>query len=210
METETAVYELKPFALVLAAVIAIEICAASLFADPLAAAAIARTLDAAVMMAAAFFLRKSADLPGISPAAVWPGAVRGILWSAGFGCAAAAAGAVLYAAGFDPLAMIRVDLPGSPARLLLFVAVGGIVSPFAEELIFRGAVFGVLRRYGALAAVAGSSIVFAAAHHGTGLPVTQTVGGVVFALSYEIEKNLLVPVAIHISGNLALFALGSL
>ncbi|MFW6333946.1 MAG: CPBP family intramembrane glutamic endopeptidase [Desulfosalsimonas sp.] len=210
METETAVYELKPFAMVLGAVIAIEICAAALFEDPLAAAAIARTLDAAVLMAAAFGLSKSAGLPGISPPAVWQGAVRGILWSAGFGCAAAAAGAVLYSTGFEPLKMISVDLPGSPTRLLVFIAVGGIVSPFAEELIFRGAVFGVLRRYGALAAVAGSSIVFAAAHHGTGLPVTQTVGGVVFALAYEIEKNLLVPVAIHISGNLALFALGAL
>jgi membrane protease YdiL (CAAX protease family) len=33
------------------------------------------------------------------------------------------------------------------------------------------------------------------------------VGGVVFALAYEKEKNLLVPIVIHISGNLAIFAL---
>ena len=39
------------------------------------------------------------------------------------------------------------------------------------------------------------------------LPLTQIVGGIVFAIAYEKEKNLMVPVTIHCLGNLAIFSL---
>lgn len=206
METDTTEYEWKPFALVLTAVIALETGSRVFSKDPLIAAGIVRGLDAAVIFAAALLFGPSARLPGIVPAVVGRGLIRGVMWSAGFGCAAAAAGAVLYAAGFTPLEMVRVSLPKTFGRLFLFAAIGGIVSPFAEELVFRGMLFGVLRRWGATAAILGSTLLFAAAHNSSGLPVIEAAGGLVFALSYEIEKNLLVPVVIHVSGNLALFA----
>ena len=37
--------------------------------------------------------------------------------------------------------------------------------------------------------------------------ITQAIGGVVFAVSYELEKNLLVPITIHCLGNMAIFLL---
>ena len=39
------------------------------------------------------------------------------------------------------------------------------------------------------------------------IPVTQVVGGLLFAVAYEVEKNLMVPITIHILGNMALFTL---
>jgi membrane protease YdiL (CAAX protease family) len=33
------------------------------------------------------------------------------------------------------------------------------------------------------------------------------VGGIVFAIAYEKEKNLMVPITIHCLGNLAIFSL---
>jgi membrane protease YdiL (CAAX protease family) len=33
------------------------------------------------------------------------------------------------------------------------------------------------------------------------------VGGLVFAVAYEIEKSLLVPITIHVLGNFAIFSL---
>jgi hypothetical protein len=39
------------------------------------------------------------------------------------------------------------------------------------------------------------------------IPIPQIVGGLLFALSYEVEKNLMVPIIIHMSGNLAIFSL---
>jgi hypothetical protein len=78
-----------------------------------------------------------------------------------------------------------------------------------EELFFRGLVFGYLRRWGAAAAVAGSTLVFLAPHVAyNSLGPTQVVGGLIFAVAYEIEGSLLAPILIHVLGNLALFGLG--
>lgn len=207
METTVPVYEWKPFALVIALVIALEWSFGAFFSQPLIASGIARGLESGVIMAAAFFFYPHACLPGIIPAAVKTGILRGVAWSGGFGLIAAAAGALLLAAGYSPVEMIRSNIPQNHANIIAFMFIGGIVSPFAEELIFRGAVFGVLRRWGAFTAIIGSTLLFVLAHNKSGLPVTQTAGGLVFALSYEIEKNLLVPVVIHIFGNMAIFAL---
>jgi membrane protease YdiL (CAAX protease family) len=40
-----------------------------------------------------------------------------------------------------------------------------------------------------------------------GFPLTQLVGGILFALSYEYSGNLMVPITIHATGNLAIFTL---
>jgi hypothetical protein len=39
------------------------------------------------------------------------------------------------------------------------------------------------------------------------LPLTQLAGGLLFGLAYEKEKNLLVPMVIHVLGNFAIFLL---
>ena len=39
------------------------------------------------------------------------------------------------------------------------------------------------------------------------IPIPQVVGGIVFAVAYEIEGSLMVPITIHAQGNLAIFTL---
>ena len=51
---------------------------------------------------------------------------------------------------------------------------------------------------------------FVAMHLPAGLPVTQVVGGLVFALAYEYSGSLLAPILIHALGNLAIFSLALL
>jgi membrane protease YdiL (CAAX protease family) len=51
-----------------------------------------------------------------------------------------------------------------------------------------------------------STAVFAAFHL-PGIPVTQIVGGIVFAVAYHTGKSLMVPIVIHVLGNLAIFSL---
>ena len=41
----------------------------------------------------------------------------------------------------------------------------------------------------------------------SGIPLPQTVGGIVFAVAYEIDGSLMVPITIHILGNLTIFTL---
>ncbi|MGD8962327.1 MAG: CPBP family intramembrane metalloprotease, partial [Desulfobacterales bacterium] len=80
-----------------------------------------------------------------------------------------------------------------------------------EEIFFRGILYSFFRRWGIPTAVILSTILFILPHSsGTTLPVTQLIGGILFAVSYEIEKNLWVPIMIHSLGNLAIFTLALL
>ena len=94
---------------------------------------------------------------------------------------------------------------------MLLFAVGGVIGPMAEEVIFRGLLYGFFRRWGVLPAIFISTGVFVLVHllvrSVPGFAITQAIGGVVFAVSYELEKNLVVPITIHCLGNMAIFLL---
>ena len=137
------------------------------------------------------------------------GLKKGLIWTALFGLCAFLGFAVLYAAHIqDPLRLIKTDLPPGAQGVVLFFVVAGLVSPIAEEVFFRGIVYGFLRRWGVLVAVVGSTVVFVLAHAIIfRIPLTQVAGGLVFAVAYEVEGNLVVPITIHALGNLAIFSL---
>ena len=139
------------------------------------------------------------------------GLKKGLLWSAGFGTLSGIVFAAFFIAGINPLALIRTSLPKSSPDLFFFFLIGGIVAPMTEEVFFRGILYGFLRRWGIAVALVLSTCAFAFTHGlGYGFPVTQVVGGILFAAAYEMEKNLLVPIAIHCLGNLVIFALSAL
>ena len=144
---------------------------------------------------------------GLDRRSLLPGVRSGLVWSAGFAAVAGLLALGLGMAGFNPLAMIRTPLPPEPSNKALFFIVGGFVAPAAEEIVFRGVLFGYLRRWGVPAAVLISTALFAVIHPGAALPVTQIVGGVVFALAYHASKSLMTPMVIHMLGNLAIFTL---
>lgn len=148
---------------------------------------------------------------GILPKHVLSGLHRGLLWSAGFGLMVGLVAAVLSIAGLRPLGLIAANLPSTQPGLFFFFLVGGIISPLAEEVFFRGMLYGYFRRWGMWAAILLSTAVFVMAHailHR--IPLPQIVGGILFALAYEKERNLLVPITIHVLGNLAIFAVALL
>lgn len=142
---------------------------------------------------------------GLGRAGLARGLRHGVAWCLGFGLMVMLAGAVLALAGAAPLRMIRVRLPVSPTERALFLVVGGLIGPVAEELVFRGVIFGCCRRWGLPAALFLSSAIFLVAHPAGGW--IQVVGGVLFALAYETSGHLSAPILIHVAGNLALFGL---
>jgi len=160
---------------------------------------------------------------GLNRKTLLPGLGKGLAWSAVFAGIAALLFAIVYLAGQHPLALVRSPLPPHPAQRVLYFFVGGILAPVAEELVFRGLIFGYLRRFfeeivfrgpifGCLrrwalpAAVLISTALFAAFHLPT-IPVTQIIGGIVFALAYASTGSLMTPIVIHMLGNLAIFTL---
>ena len=142
---------------------------------------------------------------------IYKGLKRGLTWSVSFGGTAAIGILIIHLAGFKIGGLFRMQLPADSHRLVIFFLVGTLIGPIAEEIFFRGILYGFFRRWGATTAVVLSTILFILPHSsGTTLPVTQLIGGILFAVSYEIEKNLWVPIAIHCLGNMAIFSLALL
>ncbi len=141
----------------------------------------------------------------------WPeGLKKGAVWSMGFGLTAGCAMLAMYTLGHDPLLLVRSPLPAANPELAIFFLTGGFIAPVAEELCFRGILYTYFRRWGIPLALAASTVIFVVLHGPRGLPVTQIAGGVVFAIAYEISRNLMVPITIHALGNLAIFSLSLL
>lgn len=165
-----------------------------------------RALQAMAVTALAVVRFGGPQTIGLDKARYWSGTRRGMVWSAGFAAAAGAMLLILSLVGTAPLAMLHTPLPETPGRQVLFFVVGGIVAPVAEEIVFRGLIFGYLRRWGVPAAILISTALFAALHL-PAVPITQIVGGVVFALAYHHSGSLMAPITIHVLGNLAIFTL---
>lgn len=165
-----------------------------------------RVIEAVLIIKIAF-----AGENGFSAGGVISGFRRGFLWSAGFGGIALLGFIFFLVMGIDPLPFIKTPLPTKTGDLIPFFLVGGIISPVAEELFFRGVVYGFLRRWGVVVAVMMSSLLFVLAHMDLkGFFFIQLTGGIVFAVAYEVEKNLVVPITMHILGNLAIFSISLL
>ena len=200
---------LKTLMLATAGVIAIEALARTVIGRgwlaPLTGTGLARLLDIVWM---ALIISRTAQgwrRMGLDRASWRPGLLRGLLWSAAFGATAALGWAILHAVGIDPLQLSPAARPANLAPLFL---VGGLIGPIAEEIYFRGLIYGYCRRWGFWPALAVSTLIFTLLHAGaSAVPITQIVGGLVFATAYEIEKKLLVPITIHVLGNLAIFCI---
>jgi membrane protease YdiL (CAAX protease family) len=175
---------------------------------PMHVLGVARLLDILIILLTVSMWGKGPEAIGLSPETMAFGFTRGLLWSLAFGAAAAIVFAILFIAGMNPLSLIYSELPENTFQILLFFLIGGIVGPVAEEVFFRGVLYGFFRRWGVVIAIIASTVIFVLAHAiFSRVPVTQAVGGIFFAVAYEIEGNLMVPVTIHILGNMAIFAL---
>ncbi len=176
--------------------------------SPLPALGIIRCLEALFLVFIVGRLEKNPNAIGLSKSNLLPGLMRGLVWSVCFGIVAGALFLVLYAAGIDPLKIVNTPLPSAPQQIFLFFLVGGVIGPIGEEIFFRGIIFGFFRRWGAYAAIVISTAFFVLPHYdGHHLPLTQIVGGIVFAIAYEKEQSLMVPVTIHCLGNMGIFSL---
>ncbi len=165
-----------------------------------------RTAQMLAVMILAVIQAGGPHVLGLDKKTMLPGLGKGLGWSVGFAAVAGVLFLGLFMAGQDPLMLVRSPLPDRADQRILFFLVGGMVAPVAEEVVFRGLIFGYLRRWGLPTALLVSTALFAALHL-PAIPVTQIVGGVVFAVAYHTGGSLMVPIVIHMLGNLAIFTL---
>ena len=198
-------------AAVLIAEVLIRPAVTALFLSPLPSIGITRMAQIFLLIMIVVQFEKSTGAIGLSPKEMFSGFKKGLIWSACFGIAAGILILFLYAVGMNALRLLYTPLPHSKLLVLIFLLVGGVIGPVAEEIFFRGILYGFFRQWGVYTAVALSTLFFVLPHlTGGNLPFTQIVGGVVFAIAYEREQSLLVPITIHCLGNLAIFSLGLL
>ena len=174
--------------------------------------AVSRFLEGVLIIMILFFEKPGLRAAGLSKSSAVSGLGRGFLWSAGFGGIALLAFGSLAVMGIDPLRFIKTPLPFNTGGMILFFLVGGVVSPITEELFFRGVLYGFIRRWGVIPAVVFSSLAFVWAHPNafSRFSWIQLTGGLLFASAYETEKNLMVPITLHMLGNMAIFTLSSI
>jgi hypothetical protein len=95
-------------------------------------------------------------------------------------------------------------LPGLswPNFLASLIAIG-VLAPISEELFFRGALFGWLRRHVRLwVAVLVSAGLFGLAHFDSvGVMISSFIMGIAVALAYEATHSLWTAIAIHVFNN---------
>jgi membrane protease YdiL (CAAX protease family) len=175
---------------------------------PMVALGTIRLLETVLILLIVSFWGQGTSSMGLARHQIFGGLKKGAIWSALFGLLVGVVTIALFAAHISPIPFIKTALPKDMQALVWFFVVGGLVAPVAEEVFFRGIVYGFLRRWGIVVALAGTTVFFVAAHAmGSGVPITQIVGGIVFALAYETGGSLMVPVTIHVLGNTAIFAL---
>jgi membrane protease YdiL (CAAX protease family) len=195
-----------------AAVLAVELAARVVIATtpyhPMLILGCARLLQILLIVLIVLFWGSGLSSVGLARASLVPGIKRGLIWSLGFGVVAGFVFGVLFSAGINVLTAIQARLPTQHSDVILYFLVGALVGPVAEELFFRGLLYGFFRRWGVVAAVILSTLLFVLPHaiHQR-IPITQVVGGIVFAVAYEVEGSLMVPIIIHVLGNMAIFAI---
>ena len=203
---------LKTFSVSIAAILFIEtgfrLALGKWIASSLPALGLIRCLESIVLVIIVQRMEKDPAAIGLSRSKLPVGIVKGLIWSAGFGFIAGVSFLILLVFGINAMELMYRSGPASHPHLISFFLVGGVIGPVAEEIFFRGIIYGFFRQWGAIIAVVSSTLVFVFTHPiGGNLPLTQVVGGLVFAVAYEKEKNLMVPIAIHCLGNLAIFSL---
>jgi membrane protease YdiL (CAAX protease family) len=150
---------------------------------------------------------------GLAADQFFEGIRKGAVWSLSFAVVAVIAYFVMKIFHINGIRMFKVGMPSGTKNLVLYYVIGGVIAPIAEEIYFRGVVFGFMKKWGFPFALFMSTGIFAAFHilfSGVRYPISQIVGGFVFAISYEMEKSLWVPIFIHAAGNMAIFTLSML
>lgn len=104
-----------------------------------------------------------------------------------------------------PQELVQAFQSSGGIEFKLLVAIAAVViAPLAEETLFRGFVYGVLKRYtDAPFAAITSSLMFAIIHMHVGSLLPLCMLAVLFCVAYEISGCLLVPMCLHAIFNAA-------
>lgn len=86
----------------------------------------------------------------------------------------------------------------------------GLISPLAEEIVFRGLVYNrICRQYGLTIAVIGSALLFGVYHGNVVQALYGFILGLLMAVFYERYASFIVPVLLHGAANICVYVISS-
>lgn len=95
--------------------------------------------------------------------------------------------------------------------LIMGLLIYGIVSPLAEEILFRGYIYTVFRRYIPISfSVIMSSLLFGLYHFNAVQGIYAIIMGAIMALAYEYYGSFWAPVAVHMFANITAYLMSIL
>ena len=86
---------------------------------------------------------------GITKNTAVSGIKKGLIWSFGFGAVVAILFIIIAVLGTNPFGLVKTRLPNANVDKIFYFIAGGIIAPVAEEIFFRGILFGFFRKNGA-------------------------------------------------------------
>ncbi len=128
------------------------------------------------------------------------------------GCAALAVNILLALIGFTGSSAAYEQVAEKQFVLPLWAGIilYGIVSPLAEEIVFRGIVYNRLRRqYTKWIAIVGSALIFGVYHGNVVQALYGFVLGLLIAVLYEKFGSFMVPVILHGAANIFVYVVTS-
>ena len=109
---------------------------------------------------------------------------------------------LVYLSGMNRTICFFTNTAEDPKNMTFFMAVlvCGIIAPIMEELLFRGSIYGYIRKFfDVRTAIIGSAILYGVAHQGGfAQALFATVMGYAIAYAYEYFGNFWVPVFMHV------------
>lgn len=90
---------------------------------------------------------------------------------------------------------------GGLVSLLVLLVAGALLTPFGEEVVFRGVIATALNRHGAWAGVLGSAVIFAAAHGPSVIFFDALMVGILIGILYRKTGSLWPALIIHVVYN---------
>lgn len=135
----------------------------------------------------------------------------GILFILG-GCAALAVNILFSLIGFTGSSEVYEQVAEKQFALPIWAGIilYGIVSPLAEEIVFRGIVYNRMhRQYGKWIAIIGSALLFGLYHGNIVQALYGFMLGLLIAVLYEKYASFAVPVIIHSAANVFVYVVTS-
>ena len=115
--------------------------------DPMIILGAARIFQVILIILIVLIWGKGLESIGLHLPQILFGIKKGFIWSFGFGILAFLAFLGLLMAGVNPLPLIKMPMNSGIGQLIVLIIIGGILAPVAEEVVFRGVLYGFFRRW---------------------------------------------------------------